>query len=116
MLIARGKEHGIEVKTIGGTTDHIHLLISLPQTMPVAKTVQILKGVSSKWLRETFRDPQFSWQEGYGAFSVSISSLEKTVHYIETQEQHHRKISFKEEFLAFLKKHGISWDERYIWK
>jgi REP element-mobilizing transposase RayT len=100
---------------IGGTEDHMHILLSLPATLPVAKAIQLIKGGSSKWVHETFPSHKdFAWQEGYGAFSVSISQVEATITYIKTQEEHHRKKTFEEEFLTFLKKHGIEYDERYI--
>jgi REP element-mobilizing transposase RayT len=87
----------------------VHLLLSLPATLSVSKAMQLLKGNSSKWLRETFSElrPQgFAWQEGFGAFSIGISGMEDTIHYIRMQEEHHRKKSFREEFENFLEKHG----------
>jgi REP element-mobilizing transposase RayT len=100
---------------IGGVQDHIHILLSLPATIPVAKAIEIIKGGSSKWIHESFPAyREFAWQEGYGAFSVSISHVKATVAYIQTQGEHHRKKSFEEEFLTFLKKHGIDYDERYV--
>ena len=95
---------------IGGAVDHVHVLLSLPATLSVSKSMQLLKGNSSKWLRETFLElrPQgFAWQEGFGAFSISVSGLEHTTHYIQTQEEHHRKKSFREELEGFLEKHGF---------
>ena len=109
------RENRMKTLAIGGTEDHVHLLISLPATIPIAKAIQLIKGGSSKWVHETFsahRD--FAWQEGYGAFSVSISQIETTIRYIQTQEEHHRKKTFEEEFLTFLKKHGIEYDERHV--
>ena len=94
---------------IGGVADHVHLLLSLPTTLSVSKAMQLLKGNSSKWLRETFPElrPQgFAWQEGFGAFSIGVSGVADTVQYIQTQEEHHRKKSFREELEVFLKKHG----------
>jgi hypothetical protein len=77
----------------------------------------LLKGGSSKWVRETFPNQrEFAWQEEYGAFSVSVSQLDKTVAYIKGQEKHHRRMTFQEEFLALLDKHCIEYDERYLWK
>jgi REP element-mobilizing transposase RayT len=102
---------------IGGVEDHIHILLSLPSTMAIAKALQLLKGGSSKWIHETFPDQrQFAWQEEYGAFSVSVSQLDKTIEYIKGQAEHHRRMTFQEEFLALLKKHRIEYDERYLWK
>jgi REP element-mobilizing transposase RayT len=109
------RENNMKALAVGGTEDHAHLLLSLPTTTPVAKAIQIIKGGSSKWIHETFpahRD--FAWQEGYGAFSVGISQVETTVVYIQNQKEHHRKKTFEEEFLTFLKRHGIEYDERYV--
>ena len=82
--------------------------------MPLAKAVQLLKGGSSKWMNETGAG-RFAWQEGYGAFTVGISQQAGTIAYINTQAEHHRKRNFEEEFLAFLKKHSIEYDPRYVW-
>jgi putative transposase len=91
---------------IGGAADHVHILLSVPATLSVAKAVQLLKGNSSKWIREVFPTMRsFAWQEGYGAFSVGISGLDATVTYINNQTEHHRKRSFREEFVAMLQKH-----------
>ncbi|HVU26937.1 MAG TPA: IS200/IS605 family transposase [Verrucomicrobiae bacterium] len=102
---------------IGGVADHVHLLLSLPATVPVSKAMQLIKGGSSKWIHETFPNQRlFSWQEEYGAFSVSVSQLDKTIAYIRGQVEHHRKVTFEEEFLTLLKKHGVEYDERYLWE
>lgn len=101
---------------IGGVEDHVHLLLSLPSTMPIAKAIQLIKGGSSKWVHDEFAEQRdFGWQEGYGAFSIGISQVPVTVRYIENQREHHRKKTFQEEFLAFLERHGIEYDPRYIW-
>jgi REP element-mobilizing transposase RayT len=102
---------------VGGVADHVHILLALPATMPVAKAMQLIKGGSSKWIHETFVEQwTFAWQNEYGAFSVSVSQLEKTTAYIRGQESHHRKMTFAEEFLVLLKRHRIQYDERYLWK
>ena len=92
--------------------DHAHLLIQLPATLALSKAVQLVKGGSSQWVGE--HGPEFAWQEGYGAFSVSKSNIDAVVKYIANQEAHHRKISFEDEFIALLKKHGIEYDPRYV--
>jgi REP element-mobilizing transposase RayT len=110
------KENGMKALAIGGVADHVHVLLSLPATMPVAKAMQLLKGGSSKFVHETFPDMRgFAWQEGYAAFSVSISHIEETVAYIQRQAEHHRRRTFEEEFRAFLRKHSIEYDERQVW-
>jgi putative transposase len=102
---------------IGGVEDHVHLLISLPATLAIAKAMQLIKGGSSKWVHETFPEHRlFAWQEKYGAFSVSVSQLDNIIGYIKGQETHHKRMSFQEEFLALLKKHRIEYDERYLWE
>ncbi|HYL94439.1 MAG TPA: transposase, partial [Terriglobales bacterium] len=83
-------------------------------SMPVAKAVQLLKGGSSKWIHDS-TGHVFSWQEGYGAFTVGISQRAATIAYIADQAQHHAKRSFEEEFIAFLKKHGIEYDPQYVY-
>jgi len=101
---------------IGGVEDHVHLLLSLPSTLSVAKALQLIKGGSSKWVHETFPQHRlFGWQEKYGAFSVSVSQLDNILRYIQGQEEHHRQMTFQEEFLALLKKHRIEYDDRYLW-
>jgi putative transposase len=111
------KQNKMKAIEIGGVADHVHILLSLPSTMTVAKAMQLIKGGSSKWIHETFPSQrEFAWQEEYGAFSVSVSQLDKIVEYIRGQEEHHRKVTFQEEFRALLGKHRIEYDERYLWK
>src|SRR5581483_10403762 len=90
------RQNDIKAVEIGGVADHVHILLSLPPTMPVAKAMQLIKGGSSKWVHDTFPEHcLFRWQEKYGAFSVSVSQLDKTREYIRNQAEHHRKMSFK---------------------
>ena len=111
------RENKMRAVAIGGTTDHLHTLLSLPATMDVAKAVQLIKGGSSKWVHDTFTEHRkFAWQEGYGAFSVSASQAEKTIAYINAQKEHHRKRTFEEEFIRLLDKHGIEYDRRYVFR
>jgi len=100
---------------VGGVADHVHLLIGLRATHRLADLLRDVKRASSAWVHETIRDRQFSWQDGYGAFSVSASVLEKVKRYIANQEQHHRKKSFQEEYVEFLKSSGVEYDEHYLW-
>jgi putative transposase len=100
---------------IGGAADHVHVLLSLPATISVAKAMQLLKGNSSRWIRETIpKMRSFAWQEGYGAFSVGVSGVDATVTYIRNQAEHHRTRSFREEFVAMLKKHGFAYEESML--
>lgn len=108
------RKNGFHALAIGGTADHVHILLSLPATMPISKAVQLLKGGSSKWIHDS-TGHAFSWQEGYGAFTVGISQKADTIAYIATQVEHHQKRSFEEEFVAFLKKHHIDYDPQYVW-
>jgi len=102
---------------VGGVQDHIHMLVSIPPTKAVSDFLRIVKTNSSKWIHETFREStDFGWQDGYGAFSVSKSGIDDVRAYIATQEEHHRRVSFEEEFVAFLKRNEIEFDERYLWK
>ena len=109
------RENKMKALMIGGVEDHVHVLLSLPSTLSVAKAVQLIKGNSSKWIHETFPEHQsFEWQEGYGAFSIGVSGIDDTVKYIQNQAEHHRKMSFKEEVAVFLKKHGMEYDEAML--
>jgi len=107
------KQNGMKAIAIGGADDHCHALIALPADKDVAKTAQLIKGGSSKWFREKHVN-DFSWQQGYGAFSVSASQMEKTVNYIANQERHHRKMDFATEFVSLLQKHRIQYDPKYV--
>ena len=110
------RENQMKALSVGGMNDHAHILLSLPATLPVAKAVQLIKGGASKWVHDTFPHlRQFAWQEGYGAFSVNVSLLEETMRYIESQAEHHKRKTFQEEYIEFLKRHGIGYDERYVW-
>jgi REP element-mobilizing transposase RayT len=93
------------------------MLLSLPATLSIAKAMQLIKGDSSKWVHDSFPEHRlFGWQVKYGAFSVSVSQLDRTIDYIRRQAEHHRRMTFEEEFLALLKKHGVAYDERYLWE
>jgi REP element-mobilizing transposase RayT len=105
--IAQGE--GLELIIAGGTANHVHLLFVLPATQSLAYAVQKLKGSSSR-----FMGNRFSWQQGYGAFSVSPSQVPTVKKYIQNQEQHHRKQNFEEEFTTLLRNCGIAYDARYV--
>ncbi len=100
---------GYEACAIGGTENHIHLLLCLPAHVAAAEAAQKLKSNSSRWLREHGSWP--GWQEGYGAFSVSPSKVDAVRHYIQNQPEHHRRQSFEEEFLALLEKSGVAFNK-----
>ena len=109
-------DNGCPSLQIGGVADHVHCLFGLSRTLTVAQVVELAKTSTSKWL-ET-KGPAmatFSWQSGYGAFSVSESSANVVIAYIRNQEQHHGKLLFQDEFRALLQRHGIPYDERYVW-
>ena len=92
---------------VGGMQDHAHVLLSLPTTMPVAKAVQLIKGGSSKWINDHLPTRSFDWQDGYSAFSIGVSQLETTIRYIDNQERHHARMTFDDELLKMLERHGI---------
>ncbi len=101
---------------IGGVADHVHILNRLGRTIDLAALVREIKRESSKWIKEN--DPRlrgFQWQAGYGAFSISPSHVDALVRYIEDQEEHHRVVSFQDEFRRICKKYGVEIDERYVW-
>lgn len=112
------------VRNLGGVSlsldrpaDHVHMLLSMPATLCLSDLVRDIKANSSKWIHEEIPGyGDFGWQTGYGAFSVSMSSVEKVRTYIDNQQEHHRTTTFQEEFIAFLDRHGISYDERFIWE
>ena len=107
------RENKMKAITIGGVEDHLHLLLAIPPTLTVSKALQLLKGGSSAWIKQTFPGMRrFGWQDGYGAFTVSKSQIPQVTAYIQVQRKHHRKKTFQEEFKAFLKKHDIEYDER----
>jgi putative transposase len=111
------RENQIKLLEVGGIADHIHLLLSLPPTMPISKALQLIKGASSKWIHDTFPEHRlFSWQDKYGAFTVSVSQLKTVASYIQSQQEHHRKRTFEEEFTAFLKIDQINYDPQYLWR
>lgn len=109
------RENKMKLLAVGGMPDHIHLLLSLHSTMEISKGLQLIKGGSSKWIHDTFPEHKsFAWQAGYGAFSLGVNDIERTKSYIESQEKHHEKRDFKKEFLIFLKRNEIEYDERYV--
>jgi putative transposase len=109
-------EDGCPAVQVGGVEDHVHLLLGLSRTRTVAQVVENVKTSSSKWIKTkgtAFAD--FYWQAGYGAFSVSQSNAGAVVQYIQNQEEHHRKVTFQEEYRRFLERYQIAYDENYVW-
>jgi putative transposase len=101
---------------VNGTRDHVHLLVRVPANHSVADVARLIKTNSSRWIHGRWcQHRQFAWQTGYGAFTVSESGLGAVRDYISRQQEHHKRRSFQEEFLAFIKKNKIAVDERYLW-
>jgi REP element-mobilizing transposase RayT len=94
--------------------DHVHMLLCLPPSVAVAEALRVVKTNSSRWVRQKSGCRGFAWQTGYGAFSVSQSNATSVVKYIREQEKYHRRVTFQEEFISFLKKNGVPYDERYV--
>jgi len=104
------------VVSVGGAEDHVHVSFSMSRMVTIAEAVRVVKSSTSKWMNESETEGErFEWQSGYGIFSVSCSNLPEVKQYIETQEEHHRKFSFQDEFRALMKKHEYEYDERYVW-
>ncbi|MFA6958053.1 MAG: IS200/IS605 family transposase [Thermoanaerobaculia bacterium] len=115
LLMSIARRLGTDPVRVGGWVDHVHLLIRFNATSQVASLVRDLKANSSRWVHEHWpAKKDFAWQEGYAAFSVSPGTVESVKRYIETQEEHHRRISFREEYLEFLRSAGIEYDERFV--
>ena len=109
-------ERGGTPHIFNGMPDHVHMLASVPTGLSVADLMRFVKGSSSRWVHQEFPAKRtFGWQRGYAAFSVSRSRFDDVHRYIANQEEHHRKVSFQEELIAFLKKHKVEYDERYVW-
>ncbi len=110
-----GERKGVPL-IINGPADHVHLLVSVPTKESMADLLRVVKANSSRWIHEQFPAQKgFGWQAGYAAFTVSGSRAAEVTDYIAAQQEHHRRISFQEEFLTFLRKHGIAYDVRDLW-
>ena len=110
------RDLGAELVHVGGIADHVHIVTTLPRTLSQAQLVEQIKKTSSKWIKELdARYRTFFWQRGYGAFSVSPSQLEAVLQYVEAQQTHHRTRTFQEEYRDLLRRHGVDFDERYVW-
>jgi REP element-mobilizing transposase RayT len=110
------RDVGAELVHVGGVADHVHIVSTLPRTVSQAQLIEHTKKTSSKWIKTVdARYRGFAWQRGYGAFSVSPSQLDAVLQYVDGQKEHHRTRTFQEEYRALLRKHGIDFDERYVW-
>ena len=115
-LAAVLKDHNCPALLINGTSDHVHILCNMSRTHTISDVIRQLKRGSTKWLKKQRPEfEKFQWQAGYGVFSVSASNVSRVKGYISRQEEHHKKMNFKEEFTALLKKHMVKFDERYLW-
>ncbi|HRD64582.1 MAG TPA: IS200/IS605 family transposase [Candidatus Competibacter sp.] len=99
----------------GGVEDHVHILCALGRTISQADLVEEVKKSSSKWMKAEGGVPGFSWQAGYGAFSIGESQADTVIRYIQNQEEHHRKGTYQEEYRRFLERYRVAYDERYVW-
>ncbi|MEK6946994.1 MAG: IS200/IS605 family transposase [Nanoarchaeota archaeon] len=109
------RAQGGKLIAAGGTAEHVHLLLSTSKEMSISEVVRLIKTNSSKWVHETYPQKQdFAWQTGYAAFTVSYSNLGKVEQYISNQPEHHRKVSFQDEFIEFLKRHHLEYNEQYL--
>jgi len=109
------REEDAVAMEIGGMDDHVHLLLSIAPKHSLADLMRIIKTNSSRWVHELGSEhASFAWQSGYAAFSVSKSNLDAVRHYIATQEEHHRGVSFKDELVAFLERHQVAYDPKYV--
>jgi len=109
------RNEGGSLIQIGGVDDHIHLLVNLKPTKSIAELMKSVKGSCSKWINEQkFISRRFSWQEGYGVFTVSESQSDPVRAYIRNQPEHHKRQSFEEELVAMLNRNGIEYEERYV--
>jgi len=115
-LATVGRDNGSIVYRVGGVADHVHIVATLPRTMTQADLLEEIKKHSSRWAKGIA--PQyagFTWQRGYGAFSVGHRELDAVIHYVDNQEEHHQHATFQEEYRRVLAHHDVEFDERYVW-
>lgn len=114
-IVSKAKENECYVKAIGGTSDHLHVLVALDPKHSISEIAKVLKGSSSHYINEKKLSPKhFEWQTGYGAFSVAQSNLDIVVKYIRNQVEHHKNVTFGVEFLSLLKKYKIQYDDKFV--
>jgi putative transposase len=109
------RELGGKAYIVNGTNDHVHLLVNTPPSLSLSDAIRVIKTNSSRWVKGQRGAAKFGWQPGYAAFSVSQSNVKAVAAYIEGQEEHHRRISFRDEYVGFLKRHGLEFEERFLW-
>jgi putative transposase len=110
------RDLGAELVRVGGVSDHVHIVTTLPRTLSQAQLIEQIKKASSKWIKELgARYRGFFWQRGYGAFSVSPNQLDSVLEYVNKQREHHRTRTFHEEYTELLRRYGVEFDERYVW-
>ena len=110
------RDHDCQAYRVGGAVDHVHLAVRLGRTISQADLIETIKTSSSAWIKKQGKAYRsFFWQRGYGAFSVGFSQLDNLIHYIDTQEEHHRTKTFQEEYRELLRKYHVEFDERYVW-
>jgi putative transposase len=115
-LAGIAKQNKMTPIQIGGVEDHVHVLLGASPTLAPSKIAQLVKGGTSAWIHDTFPDMKaFAWQDGFGGFTVSRSNVESVADYIRGQREHHQSRTFQDEYLALLQKHGVSYDEKYLW-
>ena len=116
IIAETGSRHGINVVKVGGIENHVHALIDIPKTLSVSESMKGLKGGSSNGINKAgIINGHLCWQDGYGAFTVSASSVADVLGYITNQREHHRTMTFEEEYVKFLEKHGVEYDAKYLW-
>ena len=110
------RDIGSDAPEVGGVADHVHIVATIPRTVSQAEMIEKIKKSSSKWIKGIdTRYRGFFWQRGYSAFSVSLSQLNAVLQYVRTQEEHHRTRTFQEEYRELVRKHGVEFDEKYVW-
>ena len=109
------REAGGVPECIGGTEDHVHIMMELKATHRLSDVMRSAKGASSLWAHEELKVPDFGWQEGYGAFTLSADHRTRLRAYIENQESHHRVRRYEDEYLGFLRRNGVVYDDRFVW-
>ena len=110
------RDRGCDAYRVGGIDDHVHIICRLSRTITISKLIEDVKRESSKWMKTLGADyTDFHWQRGYGAFSLSRSHLDQAIAYVANQAEHHREMSFQDEFRELLRRYGVEFDEKYVW-